>query len=380
MAETAASAEAPHKLDDIMIAMDVVDTLRHREDLVRRELNEEGREAELIARLRKIYHDQGIDVPDHVLADGVKALRESRFTYAPPPAGLRRSLFTLWAKRGTYGKRTGIAAAGLLASYVAYDQMLVAPERREQEQARIEIQETLPKSLRQTHADVMALAPGDSVAKQRADSLLADGQRALRDGDRAGAAAANAQLVALREQLRGAQAAGQSLRQAHAEALAIAADNAAKQRANALLADGERLARAGDKVGAAKVAADLQALKADLAREYTLMIVSSAGEPSVVRRRPPRSTGSDARNHYVIVEAVAPDGSKLSLPIRNEEDGVTRNVTKFGLRIPQSTYDAIAQDKRDDGIVQRNRFGVKRRGMLEPEYLMPFEGGTITSW
>jgi hypothetical protein len=380
MAEIAASADAPHKLDDIMIAMDVVDTLRHREDLVRRELNDEGREAELIARLRKIYHDQGIDVPDHVLADGVKALRESRFTYTPPPAGLRRSLFTLWAKRGTYGKRTGIAAAGLLAGYVAYDQVVSAPERRVQEQARIEIQETLPKSLRQAHADVIVLAPGDSVAKQRADALLADGERALRDGDRAGAVNANAQLIALREQVRGAQAAGQNLRQTHAEVLAISVDNAAKQKANALLADGERLARAGDKAGAAKIAADLQALKTDLSREYTLTIVSSAGEPSVVRRRPPRSTGSDARNHYVIVEAVAPDGSKLSLPIRNEEDGVTRNVTKFGLRIPQATYDAIAQDKRDDGIVQRNRFGVKRRGMLEPEYLMPFDGGTITSW
>ena len=36
-----------------MIAMDVVDTLRHREDLVRRELDEEGREAELIERLRR---------------------------------------------------------------------------------------------------------------------------------------------------------------------------------------------------------------------------------------------------------------------------------------------------------------------------------------
>ena len=75
MTETAVAAGTPQTLDDIMIAMDVVDTLRHREDLVRRELDEEQREAELIARLRKIYHDQGIEVPDRVLADGVKALQ-----------------------------------------------------------------------------------------------------------------------------------------------------------------------------------------------------------------------------------------------------------------------------------------------------------------
>ena len=108
MAETAVAAGKPQTLDDIMIAMDVVDTLRHREDLVRRELNEEGREAELIARLRQIYRDQGIEVPDHVLADGVKALKESRFVYTPPPAGWKRTLLTLWAKRETHGKRLGM--------------------------------------------------------------------------------------------------------------------------------------------------------------------------------------------------------------------------------------------------------------------------------
>jgi dienelactone hydrolase len=74
MTDTAVAPGKPQALDDIMIAMDVVDTLRHREDLVRRELSEEDRETELIARLRKIYKDQGIDVPDSVLADGVKAL------------------------------------------------------------------------------------------------------------------------------------------------------------------------------------------------------------------------------------------------------------------------------------------------------------------
>jgi hypothetical protein len=380
MAETAAPAGKPQTLDDIMIAMDVVDTLRHREDLVRRELNEEGREAELIARLRKIYHDQGIEVPDHVLADGVKALKESRFTYTPPPRGMRRTLLTLWAKRASYGKRTGIAALALLAGYFAYDRMIAAPARLVEEQARIEISETLPKALRQAHADVIVVAPGDGIARQRADALLADGERALREGDRDRAGSARRQLAALRDELRGAQAAGQSLRQVHAEVLAVAVDNAAKQKANALLADGERLARAGDKAGAAKTASELQTLKADLLREYTLTIVSRAGEPSLVRRRPPRNTGSDARNHYVIVEAIAPNGTKLSLPIRNEEDGITTTTTKFGMRIPQSVYDAIAKDKRDDGIVQGNRFGVKRRGMLEPEYLMPFEGGTITSW
>src|SRR5690349_6771423 len=95
----------PKTLDDVMMAMDVVDTLRHRDDLVRRELNEDGREGDLIARLRQIYRDQGIEVPDQVLAEGVKALKESRFVYTPPPAGWKRSLLTLWVGRRRYGRR-----------------------------------------------------------------------------------------------------------------------------------------------------------------------------------------------------------------------------------------------------------------------------------
>jgi len=80
------------------------------------------------------------------------------------------------------------------------------------------------------------------------------------------------------------------------------------------------------------------------------------------------------------VEAVAPDGRKLSLPIRNEETGETSSVTRFGVRVPEEVYEAVRRDKSDDGIVQKNRFGIKRRGTLAVDYQMPFEGGFITKW
>ena len=80
---SAATAEkAP--LDDVMLAMDVVDTLRHNQDLVARELAGEARETQLIERLRTIYHQQGIEVTDAILKQGVAALEESRFVYTPP--------------------------------------------------------------------------------------------------------------------------------------------------------------------------------------------------------------------------------------------------------------------------------------------------------
>jgi hypothetical protein len=306
--------EKPQTLDDMMIAMDVVDTLRHREDLVSRELNEEGRESELIARLRQIYREQGIEVPDSVLAEGVKALKDSRFVYTPPPASWKRSLLTLWVRRKVYGAGLGIAFAAAMALLGGHYLFVTRPAQLREAQARIEITQTLPKAVRQGYAEIMAVAD-DDAAKQKAAALLADGERAIRSGDRAGMSKASAELAALRD---------------------------------------------------------------ELLRAYTLTIVSRPGEPSGVWRRPPGR--SQARNYYLIVEAIAPDGRKLSIPVRNEENGTVENVAKFGVRVPESTFEAVAQDKRDDGIIENNRFGVKRRGKLAADYQMPFEGGFITKW
>ena len=82
--------------------------------------------------------------------------------------------------------------------------------------------------------------------------------------------------------------------------------------------------------------------------------------------------------HHPLI--MAPDGRKLSIPIRNEENGTIENVAKFGVSVPEPAFEAVAQDKRDDGIVENNRFGVKRRGKLTADYQMPFEGGFITKW
>ena len=297
-----------------MIAMDVVDMVRHREDLIRRELNEAGREAELIERLREIYRQQGIEVPDRVLADGVKALKDSRFTYAPPPPGWKRTALELWTKRRRYGAFAGVALAALLSTCGYHYYNVTLPAEQAQEQVRIELTETLPKAIRQSHADIVKAAT-DAAVKPRADQLLADAERAIRDKDRAGMAKADADLKRLRE---------------------------------------------------------------DVLAEYTLTIVSRPGETTGVWRRPP--AGSQARNYYVIVEPITPTGAKLKLPIRNEETGATEIVDKFGVRVPQATFDAVAADKRDDGIVQKNHYGVKRRGTLAVDYQMPFDGGMITKW
>jgi hypothetical protein len=312
--EATAVEPKPHTLDELMMAMDVVDTLRHREDLVRRELDEEGREAQLIERLRDIYREQGIEVPDRVLQEGVKALREQRFVYKPPPSSWKRTVLEIWVKRSALGRRflkwglIILAVVGL--TYFA----LIRPAQEARRQALIEATETLPNSIRLAHSDVMALATEDA-AKRRADALLADGERAIRDRDLSAMRRINSELVNLREAL---------------------------------------------------------------STEYTLRIVSEPGEVTGFWRRPPGFWTQ--RSYYLIVEPITPDGRKISLPIRDEVTGETKNVSRFGVRVPQETYEAVAQDKRADGIIQQNVFGVKARGKLEVDYRMPFEGGTITNW
>lgn len=204
-AEPAAAAEKPAApaatLDDLMLAMDVVDTLRHRERLVERELNEEMREEQLIDRLRTLYKSQGIEVPDSIIAEGVKALKENRFVYTPPKPSFRRSLATLWVRRATYGKWLAGGLAGLILLAAFYHFGVVRPREQAAEAARIEIAETLPRDLTAAHQAVTAETLVASV-RQQADAMLAEGRTALDRGNPEAARAAVAELDRLATQLR----------------------------------------------------------------------------------------------------------------------------------------------------------------------------------
>jgi hypothetical protein len=48
--------------------------------------------------------------------------------------------------------------------------------------------------------------------------------------------------------------------------------------------------------------------------------------------------------------------------------------------VSEDLAEQVRRDKNDDGIVQRNRLGERRRGYLDIEYLMPVLGGAITHW
>ena len=178
---TGSATKAP--LDDVMLAMDVVDTLRHEQNLVAQELGVEAREAALMVRLRKIYHDQGIEVPDHILAEGVKALAESRFTYVPPADTLQTRLARLYVSRGRWGRPALIGVALLAAILGGYFLIYRPYQAGVNEAARVELAEGLPAQMDGLYNQIYAETKVQT-ALEIAQPLVERGKAAAERGDR----------------------------------------------------------------------------------------------------------------------------------------------------------------------------------------------------
>ncbi len=301
MSESAANVKKM-PLDEVMLAMDVVDTLRHHEKLVARELDSDTRDEELKKKLRKIYRTQGIEVPDKVLEEGVQALRDERFSYKAPGNSLALRLAKIYISRNRWGKwLIGTVAACLLA-LAAYLFFVAGP------------QSSMPDKIRNSYQVAWHSAKSEK-ARNVTKRINAQAMTAVQDGN-------------------------------HKEMK--------------------------------KALATFAQLKQLLDQEYTLKIVAHPGERSGVWRVP--DINSSARNYYVIVEPVAADGSVLQVPITSEETGKKTMVSKWGVRVEKKFFQGVAADKQDDGIIQNNTLGAKKKGYLDPSYVIPTTGGTITSW
>jgi Family of unknown function (DUF6384) len=293
-------------LSDVMIAMDVVDTLRHQQVLIDRELNAGDRDRRLVERLRDIYAAQGIEVPDAVLEEGVQALKENRFAYSPPAPGLQTRLASLYVRREHWLKPVLLVLTLLVAALVAYQLLVRGPAQREAA--------VLPAALAEQHQVLLGSARGET-ARERIEALYQQAQDALRQGNR--------------------------------------------EQAVALLGE-------------------MRSLQGDIAAEYSIRVVSRPGERSGIWRVP--EVNPEARNYYLIVEAVDSSGAVVSRTVRNEEDGKLHRVEQWGLRVDGEVFNRFLADKQDDGIIQQALVGSKRAGYLEPEYSVPTTGATITSW
>lgn len=300
-------AEKPHHLDDVMLAMDVVDTLRHDRAMAARDMNSVERREDLIARLRGIYQAQGIDVPDSVLMDGVMALEEQRFAFTPPKPGFSTRLARAYIRRGKwlpliYTVAFIFGSVGAI-NYVGF----VRPAQVEASQTERLLTRDLPAQLTEARDKAVALASNDAL-KSRAQDLYGAGEVAIADKD---------------------------------------------------------ITRAKASVAA------LDTLARTLGQSYNLRIVSRYGEASGVYLD--SLTDGNIRNFYLIVEAVDASGAVLSVDIEDERDKVIERVNKFGVRVPQSVFNRVAADKKDDQIIQNDILGSKPRGVLSPS--LTLDGG-----
>ncbi|MBI4921195.1 MAG: hypothetical protein HY834_05560 [Devosia nanyangense] len=306
----ATAADAP--LSDIMLAMDVADTLRHNPELAA--LAGEARERQLVDRLRALYRGQGIDVSEMAVKDGLAALGESRFAYAPPKAGLAVALARLYVVRRKWLPATTAVVLMLIVFLSGYF-LAWRPYRDAQiEQARIELAQTMP-------AEMDALY--QTIFEETKIQQAANDAAAIRDRGKAAAAA-------------------------------------------------------GEREAATAAIADLTRIRDTLRQDYRLQIAGGRGVKWGFWTFP--RVNSEATNYYLVVEALDPNGTPLSLPIRSEETGQVETVQRWGERVPEGVYRAVEADANDDGVIQHSLVGIKQFGFLDIDYVVQILGGEVTRW
>jgi hypothetical protein len=294
------------KLEDLMVAMDVVDTLRHQQSTIDRELDTEGRRERLLERLRDIYSAQGLDVPDHILQEGILALEEDRFAYKQRTPSFSTKLAHWYVNRGKLKNpfKFLIAAGGLFGGVHFFNDVL--PER--------ELRSQLPAQIQALSSEAGIVSKSESALEQ------------------------------VKEKVRLAELALQNDELEKADELRIQA----------------------------------KALVSQLRQKYQIRIISKPGESSGIWRVP--DANPNAKNYYLIVQAIDSNGDVVKVKLKNEESNKVSIVSKWGVRVDESTFYKVARDKKDDGIIQGSLVGEKLSGYLEPSYTINTTGSAITSW
>lgn len=225
------------------------------------------------------------------------------------------------------------------------------------------------------------LAAADEMLGRLGVAAASDLDRAELENLRAEAQRASGQIDLARDEMAGADERmqrharlltyGPEIDRLHAAVVAAAVEDAALERTAALQATAERQLSARDADGLGETVRLYEGLHALLAAETRIVVTGGVWRVSNDNPR--------IRNYYLLVQALGSDGQPVPFPIRNEETGVTRPVSVWGERVPQETYDRVAADRQDNGIIDDEEFGFKRRGYITAERRYP-DVGQITEW
>jgi hypothetical protein len=377
--------------DNIMKAMDAVDSMRHRENVLDTELSVEERDRILLEKLRAAYTAQGVEVSEDILKKGVATLNEKRFVYEPMKSGWQRALATLYVRRGKYAKRALIASVVIgtliaVPTFISGQRTVARIEREAAEAKAFEriITKDLPDLLRfETERALRAAEAAGSNDDQNADINRAN-------------ASAKAAITARNEQLAKSEIAkitavtqkldvvilGRKLA-SEAESLIKDATNAAKSSAareavNNSVIDLRQAVKSGNEASFEGAKTKLSSLVSEIVVPLTIKIVDRPKVNSGVWR----VKGGDAstKTHYLVVEAVKTDGAVAMRQVRDAETDRVQNVSLWAVRVPESVYNTIATEKRATGFISSRDIGVKKAGSLEIEWSVPTTGAAITSW
>ncbi len=399
----------PLETDEMLRVMDVAQVLRERR--ARFDEREAFDREAVIREVQVIYEGLGDLVEADVIGEALDLYLAERHTFQPPPAGLGTSLATLYVRRGWVARRVmlpvGIVALVGWAGWAGWGwSQRIAVER-----AVATLQQRLDGAESERRAQVDALNQlGEASARaaltedeaRRYDDRLATAWALLgqaesvpvaADGpgsppapdalDQAGARVLDAWVVheraaaemdAARALVDGRLRFG-SLAEERARLEvaipALAREATALQRSEVIQRRARAFESADDAANLEAAVLELGELEAALTEEYRIVVTGG--------RWRYRDDAPDVRNYYLTVQALDTQGQPLPRRITNEETGVVETVTEWGERVPESIYDAVRRDREDNGIIDDDRFGAKRRGFLEPERRHA-DLGQITRW
>lgn len=207
---------------------------------------------------------------------------------------------------------------------------------------------------------------------------LTRGDAALRSGEVSVAEAAAGRMERLGTEAAAIAAMTGKLADLQRQGLATGVEGADRDTFEAAVERARGLAHVETADKAGEALGEVERMVQTLGASYTYRVVNRPRVRSGVWRY--NHDSPNARNYYLIVEAQDDSGAAVSLPIRSEEDGETREVTVFGVRVPEEAFNRVAADKKDNGVIENDVIGKKARGRIYPDYDIADAGGYITRW
>jgi hypothetical protein len=307
----------------------------------------------------------------------VRALEEDRFVYKGNRGGMQVALARVYVERARWFRRAAFLLAFLAAATAAWYVGIERPRLAKIEAERVAVADAQLRidNLRTS----IAVATQDPLILEQADRYIDQGLTAAKAGDATAARAAADRLQGLLDGIRETTTVLPArLDRVRAAIGGETEDAAVLSEVDKQIAIARTALAKGDATAGRETVDALERLLAGLRQVYTLRIVQGGNRQSGVWRIP--DLNPDARNYYLIVEAIGPDGKAMSLPITNEETKKTEVVSAWGVRVPERIFNQVRADKSDNGLVDDDIVGEKKRGETSPQWRIPVIGGAITEW